>query len=82
MSFFQELGANQVLVSASLGWLIAQILKTLIDLWYNRSFQAERLWGRGGRPKLLNPLQFFRRRGVLNCWDLPQPLRRRGGLIG
>jgi len=31
MSFFQELGANQVLVSASLGWLIAQILKTLID---------------------------------------------------
>ena len=50
MSFFQELGANQVLVSASLGWLIAQILKTLIDLWYNRSFQAERLWGSGGMP--------------------------------
>ena len=50
MSFFQELGANQVLVSASLGWLIAQILKTLIDLWYNLSFQAERLWGSGGMP--------------------------------
>ena len=43
MSVLDEILSNQVLVSAALGWLVAQLLKTLIDIWYNK-------WGSGGMP--------------------------------
>lgn len=36
---------NQVLVSAVVGWTVAQVLKTLIDFALNKSFNAERLVG-------------------------------------
>ena len=32
------------------GWLVAQVLKTLIYMWFNRKFVAERLVGSGGMP--------------------------------
>lgn len=32
------------------GWLVAQILKTLIHMWFSRKFVAERLVGSGGMP--------------------------------
>lgn len=32
------------------GWLVAQILKTIIHMWFNRKFVAERLVGSGGMP--------------------------------
>ena len=41
---------NQVLVSAVMGWVVAQFLKTLIDFALNKSFNAERLVGSGGMP--------------------------------
>ena len=41
---------NQALVSGALGWFIAQALKTIIDLFLNRSFNPERMWGSGGMP--------------------------------
>ena len=41
---------NQVLVSAVMGWGVAQFLKTLIDFALNKSFNAERLVGSGGMP--------------------------------
>ncbi|HJA71730.1 MAG TPA: divergent PAP2 family protein [Candidatus Lachnoclostridium stercoravium] len=41
---------NQVLISALVGWTVAQLLKTIIDLILNRSFSAERLVGSGGMP--------------------------------
>jgi len=47
---FEELLSNQVLVSAVLGWLVAQVLKTIIDCSLNKSFSAERLVGSGGMP--------------------------------
>lgn len=50
MSVWDEIASNQVLVSAALGWLVAQFLKTLIDIWYNKSFSPDRLWGSGGMP--------------------------------
>ena len=50
MSVLDEILSNQVLVSAALGWLVAQLLKTLIDIWYNKSFSPDRLWGSGGMP--------------------------------
>jgi len=48
MTFWDELLANQVLMSAVTGWVVAQVLKTIIDLALNKSFNPERLEGRGG----------------------------------
>lgn len=50
MSIGEQIMSNQVLLSAGIGWLIAQLLKTLIDIWYNKSFSPDRLWGSGGMP--------------------------------
>lgn len=41
---------NQVLISAIMGWVVAQFLKTLIDFALNKNFNAERLVGSGGMP--------------------------------
>lgn len=48
--YLDELFHNTVLVSAILGWLTAQILKTLIHMAMTKRFQAERLVGSGGMP--------------------------------
>ena len=50
MTFWDELLANQVLMSAVTGWVVAQVLKTIIDLALNKSFNPERLVGSGGMP--------------------------------
>ncbi|MBP3604304.1 MAG: divergent PAP2 family protein [Lachnospiraceae bacterium] len=50
MEFIVELLHNEVFVSAALGWLIAQIAKTIIYMIINRQFKAERLVGSGGMP--------------------------------
>ncbi|MCB7317254.1 divergent PAP2 family protein [Lacrimispora sp. 210928-DFI.3.58] len=41
---------NQILISAVVGWVVAQVLKTMIDCALNKSFHAERLVGSGGMP--------------------------------
>lgn len=41
---------NPILVSAVMGWLIAQIIKTFIHLYITKSFVPERLFGSGGMP--------------------------------
>lgn len=50
MQFFQELSQNTIFISAASGWLIAQILKTLIHFFFTKQFSAERLVGSGGMP--------------------------------
>lgn len=50
MTFWEKLFSNEVLVSAVVGWTVAQILKTIIDFALNRNFSAERLVGSGGMP--------------------------------
>lgn len=50
MSFFQELINNRIFITASLGWLIAQILKTIIHVILTKEFDAERMVGSGGMP--------------------------------
>ncbi len=50
MDFLTELFHNQVFVSAALGWLVAQVLKTLIHMILTRQFVAERMVGSGGMP--------------------------------
>lgn len=50
MDFFSSLISNKILVCAVAGWCIAQILKTLIHLFFTKKFVAERLVGSGGMP--------------------------------
>ncbi|HKM05061.1 MAG TPA: divergent PAP2 family protein [Lachnospiraceae bacterium] len=50
MNFFKELGRNEIFLIAGCAWLIAQVLKTLIHLFFTRKFVAERLVGSGGMP--------------------------------
>ena len=50
MTFFFFFTRNQTLMSAVTGWVVAQVLKTLLDISLNRSFNPERLVGSGGMP--------------------------------
>ena len=50
MDFLTELIYNKIFMSAVCGWFVAQVLKTLIHMWFNRKFVAERLVGSGGMP--------------------------------
>lgn len=50
MNFFIEFTQNRILLSAVTGWVLAQVLKTIIHLWFTRTFVAERLVGGGGMP--------------------------------
>ena len=39
---WNEFLGNQILISAVLGWTVAQFLKTVIDMVINKSFNPER----------------------------------------
>ena len=50
MNFLRGIAANEIFISAALGWLIAQILKTIIHTALTKNFVAERMVGSGGMP--------------------------------
>ena len=50
MNFLTQLVENKILISAASGWVIAQVLKTILYALLNREFLAERLVGGGGMP--------------------------------
>ena len=50
MQFFHDLASNKIFLTAALGWLIAQVLKTIIHTFFTREFDPERLVGSGGMP--------------------------------
>ena len=50
MLFLQELIHNQIFLTSCSGWLLAQLLKTLIYFLLNKEFSSERLIGDGGMP--------------------------------
>lgn len=50
MTFFSGIANNEIFISAALGWLIAQLLKTIIHTALTKSFVAERMVGSGGMP--------------------------------
>lgn len=50
MNTLSLLLSNKILMASIFGWTIAQILKTLIHLYFTKSFVAERLVGSGGMP--------------------------------
>jgi acid phosphatase family membrane protein YuiD len=50
MDFINALLNNRILIASFWGWLIAQILKTIIYVAVNKNFNPERLVGDGGMP--------------------------------
>ncbi|MBD5546197.1 MAG: divergent PAP2 family protein [Lachnospiraceae bacterium] len=50
MDFVIELLQNRIFVSAVIGWLVAQVLKTLIHFILTKKLVAERMVGSGGMP--------------------------------
>jgi len=55
MTFWEDLLGNQVLITGVAGWMVAQVLKTIIDLALNKNFNPERLVGFGGMPRFHSP---------------------------
>ena len=50
MSFISGVLSNRILIAAFCGWLVAQVLKTIIYVVVNKNFNPERLLGDGGMP--------------------------------
>ena len=50
MDFIVELLDNYMLVTAISSWFLAQVLKTMIDAYFNKSINWERMTGSGGMP--------------------------------
>ena len=50
MELISDLISNKTLIAACVAWLIAQLIKTTVDLVLYRSFNPERLVGSGGMP--------------------------------
>ena len=50
MEFLKDLMHNRIFLTAACGWIAAQVLKTIVHMWFNRRFVAERLIGSGGMP--------------------------------
>lgn len=50
LDYLYDFFTNGALLVPTISWLIAQILKTLIDAAINRSFRPSRLVGDGGMP--------------------------------
>lgn len=50
MEILHELINNKLFLSATLGWSMAQIIKTIINYIITREFNWERLVGSGGMP--------------------------------
>ena len=50
MGWLMDLFSNPFLITSSLAWLVAQVLKVIINAFINRKLDWERLFGDGGMP--------------------------------
>ena len=50
LSQLQALVTNEILIVPAFAWLVAQLLKTLINGVVHKEWSPERLWGDGGMP--------------------------------
>ena len=50
MQLWNDLLGNKILMAACCGWFVAQVLKTILYVIVNKSFDPERLTGDGGMP--------------------------------
>lgn len=50
MRFFSEILGNRVLIIAATAWLVAGILKVIIEFFITKKFSIKRIFGAGGMP--------------------------------
>lgn len=50
MELLEELLSNQLILCGCTGWLVAQVLKTMIHAMVTRKFDISRMFGDGGMP--------------------------------
>lgn len=50
MQYLKEFLHNRVLITSISAWAIAQLIKTIIDFYFNKKVNFERLVGSGGMP--------------------------------
>ena len=50
MTIIKELWSNQWLITALLGWFIAQLLKIPVTFIFEKRLDISRFWGSGGMP--------------------------------
>ncbi len=50
MNALQLLLSNQILITTSLAWFFAQVIKTLINFHFTHKIELERMVGSGGMP--------------------------------
>lgn len=50
MGWLMELFSNPFLITSTLAWLVAQVLKVVINAFIHRKLDWERLFGDGGMP--------------------------------
>lgn len=50
MNSFAQLFQNRPLIAALLGWILAQVIKTILYAFINRELRFERMVGSGGMP--------------------------------
>ena len=62
MTFFQELTSNQTLMTGVTGWVVAQVLKTILDIGLNHSFNPE--------PVSYTHLDVYKRQGKIRPFVL------------
>ena len=50
MEFWKQLISNRILLTAAVGWFLAQAIKTILYMALQREWNWERMWGAGGMP--------------------------------
>jgi acid phosphatase family membrane protein YuiD len=50
MAWLVDLFSNPFLITSTLAWLVAQVMKVIINAFINRKLDWERLFGDGGMP--------------------------------
>lgn len=50
MSLLRALAKNDILISSIIAWMVAQIIKTILNIIEMKKFDPERLVGAGGMP--------------------------------
>lgn len=50
MHFIYDVVHNPLMISAALGWFVAQTIKTVLYVIINHEFNPERIFGSGGMP--------------------------------
>ena len=71
--FFVELFTNEVLIVPICAWLIAQVLKTLINALVNKKLSLERMVGDGGMPSAhtATVVSLMLMIGLTSGWNTP-----------